>query len=134
MLRKFIFAILIVFILTPSISPAAFKHESILKADIEAAVLDVTTNPDGDLIFVLTPGSVLIYSAGDQSILDRIPLDSQYDRIAYQNDDRLVLTSAKPSKINIISFSRIYDFDLTNRAVRGAPKAKVTMVVFDDYQ
>jgi hypothetical protein len=134
MFKNLIFAILLVFILIPSISLAGFEHESIFKADIDSPILDVTTNPDGDLIFILTSGSVLIYSAGDQKILDRIPLDNQYDRIAYQNDDRLIITSTKPSQINIVSFSRIYDIDLTERAILGSPEAKVTMVVFDDYQ
>ena len=134
MLRNLTLAILLVFILIPSVLQAAFEHENILKADINSPILDVTTNPAEDLIFVLTPGAVLIYSTDDQAILDRIPVDNQFDRIAYQNDDRLVITSANPSRINIVRFSRIYDIDLTARAVKGPPEAKVTLVVFDDYQ
>ena len=134
MLRNVTLTILLVFFLTPSMLQAAFEHENILKADVDSPILDVTTNPAEDLIFVLTPGAVLIYSTDDQAILDRIPVDNQFDRIAYQNDDRLVITSANPSRINIVRFSRIYDIDLTGRAVKGPPEAKVTLVVFDDYQ
>lgn len=127
-------AVLIVAILIPSVIQAAFEHEGILEADIGAPILDVTTNPAEDLVFILTPETVLIYSSDERVVLDRIPLGASYDRIAYQNDDRLVLTSAEPSRINIIRFSRIYDIDLTGRALKGPPDAKVTLVVFDDYQ
>ena len=77
---------------------------------------------------------MLIYSTTDQAVLDRIPVEKQFDRIAYQDPDRLVLTAAEPSRINIIRFSRIYDIDLSGRAVKGPRDAKVTLVVFDDYQ
>ena len=127
-------AIMLVAILIPSVLQAAFEHEAIHKAEIGAPILDVTTNPAEDLVFVLTPGAILIYSSAERAVLDRIPLDASYDRIAYQNDDRLVLTAAQPSRINIIRFSRIYDIDLSGRAVKGPPDAKVSLVVFDDYQ
>ncbi|MBC2712585.1 MAG: hypothetical protein HGJ94_16840 [Desulfosarcina sp.] len=134
MFRNANLTIMLVVILIPVALNAAFEHESILKTDMDAPILDVTTNPAEDLVFVLTPGAVLIYSIGDQAILDRIPVDNQFDRIAYQRDDRLVLTSGKPSRINIIRFSRLYDIDLTDRAVKGPRDAKVSLVVFDDYQ
>lgn len=121
-------------ILIPSVLQAAFEHDGILKADIEAPILDLATHPADGLVFVLTPGAVLIYSSTERAVLDRIPLDASYDRIAYQNDDRLVLSATQPSRINIIRFSRIYDIDLSGRAVKGPPDAKVTLVVFDDYQ
>lgn len=133
-MKSITWVVLLLVILTPALLPAAFEYERILKANIDAPILDVTTNPAEDLVFVLTPQAVLIYSTTDRSVLDRIPLDASFDRIAYQNEDRLVLTATEPSRINIIHFSRIYDIDLTGRAVKGPPEAKVTLVVFDDYQ
>jgi hypothetical protein len=127
-------AVALMVLLLPSALHAAFEVENLLKADIGAPILDVTTNPAEDLVFVLTPGAVLIYSTTDQAVLDRIPVEKQFDRIAYQDPDRLVLTAAEPSRIDIIRFSRIYDIDLSGRAVKGPRDAKVTLVVFDDYQ
>lgn len=127
-------AVILAVILIPVALHAAFDYESILKAEIGAPILDVAANPAGDMVFVLTQGEVLIYSADDQAVLDRIPVGKQFDRIAYQAEDRLVLTAGKPSRINIIRFSRIYDIDLSGRAVKGPRDAKVTLVVFDDYQ
>ena len=127
-------AVLLMVMLLPAWLHAAFEVESVLKADIGAPILDVTTNPAEDLVFVLTSGEVLVYSTTDQAVLDRIPVEKQFDRIAYQDPDRLILTAAEPSRINIIRFSRIYDIDLSGRAVKGPRDAKVTLVVFDDYQ
>ena len=125
---------LLAVILVPTSLHAAFDYESILTADIDGPVLDVTTNPEGDTAFVLTPGAVLIYSTDDQAVLDRIPVEKAFDRIAYQDEDRLVLTATQPSRIQVVRFSRIYDIDLSGRAVKGPSDAKVTLVVFDDYQ
>ena len=107
-----------------------------IDANVLAAfsALVMTTNPAEDLVFILTPKAVVIYSTAERAVLDRIPVDASFDRIAYQNDDRLVLTATEPSRISIIRFSRIYDIDLSGRAVKGPPEAKVTLVVFDDYQ
>jgi predicted DsbA family dithiol-disulfide isomerase len=124
----------VMLILAPAGLQAAFEYENILKADIDGTVLDVTADPDAELVFLLTPKAILIYSIKDEAVLDRIPLDGRFDRIAYQSDDRLVLTAANPSRINIVQFSRIYDIDLTGRAVKGPKDAGVTLVVFDDYQ
>lgn len=134
MLKNKMWVFILLVVLLPATLHAAFEHESILKVDIAAPILDVTTNPAEDLVFILTSEAVLIYSIADQVVLDRIVLDASFERIAYQGDDRLVLTAAEPSRINIIQFSRIYDIDLSGRAVKGPPDARVTLVVFDDYQ
>lgn len=133
-MRNMKLAVILAVILIPAVLHAAFAVENILKADIGGPILDVTTNPAQDMVFVLTPGAVLIYSTDDRAVLDRIALDEPFDRIAYQNEDRLVLTAADPSRISVIRFSRIYDIDLSGRAVKGPRDVKVTLVVFDDYQ
>ena len=101
---------------------------------IRVSILDVTSSPAEATVFILTPGAVLIYSADDKAILDRISLEEPFDRIAYQKPDRLVLSAADPSRISIIRLNRIYAIDLSGRAVKGPRDAAVTLVVFDDYQ
>lgn len=127
-------AIILSIFLVPTVLQAAFEHESVLKADIDGPILDVATHPSEEFVFVLTSGAILIYSTSDQAILERIPVEKPYDRIAYQDPDRLVLTAGEPSRINVIRYSRIFDIDVSGRAVKGPVDAKVSLVVFDDYQ
>ena len=134
MLRNMKLAIILLVTFLPFTLHAAFDVESVLKVDIGQPILDVTTHSTEGLVFVLTPGMVLIYSTEDQALLERIPLEQPFDRIAYQDPDRLVLTAAEPSRMSVIRFSRIYDIDLSGRAVKGPRDARVTLVVFDDYQ
>lgn len=134
MRREIKLAIMVWVVLMPAMLQAAYVHESLLKSDIGAPVLDLTASPDEDLVLVLTRGEVLIYSTSQQAVLDRIPVEKHFDRIACLKGDLLALTSAEPSRINLIRFSRIYDINVTGRAVKGPPDAKASIVVFDDYQ
>ena len=134
MLKIMKWSLMIVILLMPAMLNAAFEYENLFDADIGAPILDVTTNPSKDLVFVLTPGEVVIYSMIERNVLDRIQVDKQYDRIAFHTDDKLVISSTQQSRISIVNFSRFYEIDLTDRAIKGPPDAKVTLVVFDDYQ
>ena len=134
MLKFVKLALCLAAVLLPSPLMAAFEVERILSTDLDAAALDVTTNADDELVYFLTPGTVLIYSIETQTVLDRIPVAKEFDRIAYEADGRLVLTDADSSRIDILRFNRIYDIDISGRAVKGPTDARVTLAVFDDYQ
>lgn len=134
MLNKMKWAVFLAMVLIPGVINAAVEHERLYQTQIGAPILDVAADPANELVFLLTPGAVLIYSTADRAVLDRIMLEEPFDRIAFQGQDRLVLTGAEPSQISMIHFSRIYEIDLTDRAVKGSPDARVTLVVFDDYQ
>ena len=113
---------------------ADVEWEQLLKLNLKAQILDVTASSDGDLIFALTPGHILVFSVADQNITNRIPVDKIYDRIAYAQNDTLSLTSHDPASLKILQIDRIYEIDLSNRPFKGAADAKITIAVFDDYQ
>lgn len=134
MLKFVTLSVLLAAILVPKPLLAAFEVERVLSTDLSAAVLDVTTDSQDDLVFFLTPGMVMIYSTEEQTVLDQIPVEKEFDRIAFQADDRLVLTDTDSPRINVLRFSRIFDIDISGRAVKGPEDARITLVVFDDYQ
>jgi len=113
---------------------AGFESESLMETKISGPIVDVVTHSQEDLAFVLIPGEIVIFSTDEQTVLDRIPVDTDFDRIAYLAEDRLVLTAKSSSRIKVIRFNRIYDIDLKGRTVKGPPGAKITLAVFDDYQ
>ena len=131
--RRFCFLILALALL-PQLVQAGVEWKTLQKVKLESRALDVTASFDGTLIFSLTPGAILVYSTPDNRFIDRIPVDASYTRIAYSNDERLILSAADPATFNIIKFSRVYDINIANRPFKGAADAKVTLVVFDDYQ
>jgi len=113
---------------------AGIEWKTLREVKLAGRALDVTASFDGKLIFSLTPGAILVYSTDDDRFTDRIPVDTRYTRIAYSNDERLILSSADPATLAVIKFDPVYEINITNRPFKGAANARVTLVVFDDYQ
>jgi protein-disulfide isomerase len=113
---------------------AGVEWENLQKFSLEEQALDVTTSFDGKTAFMLTPGAILVYSIKEKKINARIPVDPGFNRISYTEGDRLVLSASKPSSVSIIQYSTVYNIDISERPVKGPANAKVTIVVFDDYQ
>jgi len=126
--------LLLLAILAPASLQAAFEYESILDTRVDASIRDVVTDPEGKLVYLLSSDAVLIFSTRMQSVIGQIPIDHPYDRIALYDGNRLVLTDGKSSRIRIVQVDRIHAINLDGRAVQGKRDAKVSLVVFDDYQ
>jgi len=113
---------------------ANIQWKDLQKIALQGQILDVTSSADGNLIFALTPGQILVFTVDKGTVTDRLAVDPMYNRIAYSEANRLVLTSPDPGSMRIVQYDRIYDIELSNRPVRGPDHAKVTLAVFDDYQ
>lgn len=118
----------------PQFAHAGIEWQTLREVKLANQALDVTASFDGKLIFSLTPGAILVYSTADNRFMNRIPVDTRYTRIAYSNDERLILSATDPATLKVIKFDQVYDINITNRPFRGPADAKVTLVVFDDYQ
>ena len=119
----------------PRYAAADVEWRTFKEFDLKAEPLDIFQSPDGQLLFILTRGEVLIYSTGQQKITDQIPVDKEFDRIAYSPQTKtLTLTGGTNKKIQILSLEFIRKFDLSGLPFKGPEKAPVTFVVFSDYQ
>ncbi len=126
--------LILALVLLPQLVLAGVEWKILQKVKLESRALDVTASFDGTLIFSLTPGAILVYATADNRFIDRIPVGASYTRLAYSNENRLILSAANPAAFEIIKYDRIYDINISNRPYEGAADAKVTLVVFDDYQ
>lgn len=134
MFRYIIMIGVLILTLTAPALHAEISFEPILTEYMDEPVLDMATNPDQGLIFFLTPSAVLLYSPNEKDVIDRIPLKDRFDRVDQYGEDQLILTRSQPAWVQIIQYSRIFSIDIANRAFKGQADAKVTIVVFDDYQ
>ena len=107
----------------------------IKQTNLKVQPLDVATSDDGKLIFVLSPGEILVYSIADDKVANRIPIDKDFDRVTYAGkNNALILTSSSSKSLKIIQIDFIYNIVLDGLPFKGPADAAVTIAVFDDYQ
>ena len=103
--------------------------------NLEVTPLDVASSADGKLIFILTPGDILVYSNTDGEVTDRIPVDEAFDRLTHSaRDNTLILSSSWERMLRIIEIAIIHDISVSGLPFKGAENAPVTIAVFNDYQ
>jgi len=102
---------------------------------LEAAPLDVGISADGQWIFILTPGQVLVYSPAEDTVTHRIPVDKAFDRLTlFARDNSLILSSSSEKRIEIIQLEMVQEISTAGLAHKGPQEAPVTIAVFNDYQ
>jgi hypothetical protein len=103
--------------------------------NLEASPLDVVASLNGEWLFVLTPGQLLVYAAPENKLLKQIPVDGQFDRLAYSpKDNTLVLSSSSGKSLKFIELELVHEFDVSGLPFKGPENAAVTVTVFGDYQ
>jgi hypothetical protein len=102
---------------------------------LEGNPLDVALSSDGQWIYVLVPGEVQVYSASEDRIVTRIPVDRSFDRLAHSaTDSTLIVTSSSGKVARLIHLEAVRTFDLADLPFKGPEKAPVVIAVFSDYQ
>jgi hypothetical protein len=121
-----------------SIAPLAqadVDWEVVKQIKLDAQPLDIAASADGELIFVLVPGAILVYSETEDKVTNRIPTEKDFDRITWSAKDKtLILTSTSEKTVKIIKIQTVHRVDISGLPFRGAKDAAVTVVVFSDYQ
>jgi protein-disulfide isomerase len=118
-----------------SAQPVDIDWTPLSQIELESPALDLDTTPDGDLIFVLISGKVGVYEKTTQRLLNQIPVDKRYNRLAYADKtDTLILSSSISNKLKSIQIDRVYDISVEGSPFLGPQDASVTIIVFDDYE
>jgi len=100
-----------------------------------ARPLDIASSADGELIFILVPGEILVYSISEDKVTNRIPVDQAFDRLTHAAEaNALIVTSSSAKTLKIIQIEIIHDIALSGLPVRGPADAPITIAVFSDYQ
>ncbi|WP_300465086.1 hypothetical protein [Desulfobacula sp.] len=107
----------------------------IQKKTLAVQPLDVASSEDGQMIFILSPGELSVYSLENDKILSRSAIDDTYDNITYSEKNKtLILTGHSSKLLEIIRVEQVFEISLSGLPFKGHPDAPVTIAVFDDYQ
>ncbi|RJX26223.1 MAG: DsbA family protein [Desulfurivibrio sp.] len=104
-----------------------------------AAPLDLASSVNGKYVFVLSKGSVGIYTP-DGKLVDAIAVDPSFNRISVAGldlanlEDKIYLSSESTGKVQEINFSFIVSIDTAAAPFLGMPDAPVSIVIFSDFQ
>jgi hypothetical protein len=137
--NRLICGILLVFVISWISVPQVFATNLELterkQLTLDVSPLDIAASADGQWLFILTPGEIIVYSALEDKISKGIPIDKEFDRLTYSaRDNALILSSRTEKSVKIIQLELIHEFDNSGLPVKGPENAPVTVAVFGDYQ
>lgn len=119
----------------PQPSRSEIDRTTLKRFNLKVNPLDISTSGDGRMLFILTPGEILVYSLSDAAMKDGIRVDKAYDRLAYDaQKNALVLSSGSEKKLEIIQIAIRQHIDISGSPFKGPENAPVIIAVFSDYQ
>ena len=118
-----------------SAQPSDIDWTPVGQIKLESPPLDVENTADGELVFVLMPGKVVVYDKSANRQLNQIPVDQGYDRLTYATEsETLILTSSSTNALKVIHIHQVYTISVEGSPFLGPENAPVTIAVFDDYE
>ena len=122
-------------VIVPQLFPADVEWTIKKQLNLKASPLDISTSIDGQWIFILAQGEVLVYSIPEDKVVNRIPVDKDFDRLTHSpKNNTLVLSSRSGRTLKIFQLEVIHTIDTSGLPLKGPEHAPVTMAVFGDYQ
>jgi hypothetical protein len=114
---------------------ADFEWTVTKQLKLEASPLDVAPSADGQWLFILAPGEILVYSVKEDKVVKHIPVDKAFDRVIHSaGDNTLILSSRSGQALEMIQLEPVYKIDVSGLPFKGPEHAPVTIAVFSDYQ
>ena len=92
----------------PQLVPADLEWTVKKQLNLDVSPLDISPSLDGQWIFILTPGEVLVYSVSEDRVVNRIPVDKAFDRLTHSpRTNSLILSSRTEKTVKIIELELI---------------------------
>jgi WD40 repeat protein len=135
----FMSLLLIVFFVVSAgfVDPVSAELEWTFRKEVPltSAPLDNAVSADGQSLYILSAGEIVVYSLTRNKTINTIPIESEYDSIAVSpSGNSLILTSSAGKSLKIIDLEFRFNIDISDLPLKGPADAPVTIVVFSDYQ
>jgi hypothetical protein len=135
LIRRMLWTFMVFWISVPQVFAADLQLTERKQLTLDVSPLDIAASADGQWLFILTPGEIIVYSAFEDKISKGIPIDKGFDKLAYSaRNNALILSSRSEKAVKIIQLELIQQFDNSGLPVQGPENAPVTVTVFGDYQ
>jgi predicted DsbA family dithiol-disulfide isomerase len=97
--------------------------------------LDIVLSIDGKMAYILTKGSVVVYSAKENRIMERIPVNENITNLWVSPRGNLIyLTSTESKELSVVRLDFSLEINRGNSVSLGKEDAPVTLVAFMDFQ
>jgi hypothetical protein len=126
-------ALLLIFFCSPAWADLSWR--TLNELNLEKEPLDVAASVDGQTVFILVPGEIIVYDLPNNKVEKRIPVEPGFDRLTYAPKiHAVVLVGRQSNLLKVIKLEEIYQLDLSGLPFQGPENASVTVAVFSDYQ
>jgi protein-disulfide isomerase len=126
-------AVVVFFFCSPAWADLSWK--TLKELNLEREPLGVAASADGKSLFILLKGEIVVYSVPGNGIEKKIPVEKEFDSIAYSPGlHALVLTGSGSKTLKILKLQDIHHVDVSGLPFTGPENAPVTVAVFSDYQ
>lgn len=111
------------------------EWEHLGKFKLDREPLDIVLSVDGKLAYILTRGAVIIYSAEENRITERIPVSEDISNLWVSPRGNLIyLTSTDSKELSVIRLGFAVEIERGSSISIGRKHAPVTLVAFMDFQ
>jgi hypothetical protein len=119
----------------PTVIPADVEWTIGGQLGLKAPPLEICASTDGKWLYILCPGEIAIYSFNEDKIVNRIPIDKNFDRMIYVAEkNALVVTGRSGDTVRIIQLEVVHTFTTSGLPHKGPKHAPITIALFSDYQ
>jgi len=102
---------------------------------IKEKPLDVDVSLDGQNLYILVEGKLIVYSLTESKGKYSIPINKSFNTLKISEANQaIILSSTSENLIEIIQLFFIQNFDLSGSPFQGRSDAPVTICAFIDYQ
>jgi len=130
-----VFAVFMGVLSASSVMPANVEWQISGQLDLKAPPVDICASADGKWLYILSAGEIVVYSFADEKIVNRIAVDTAFDRMIYVKEkNALIVTSRSGNQVRIIQLEEVHTFSYSGLPYQGPKDAPVVVAVFSDYQ